>query len=301
MHCGAVLCILGSLTLWRLCLALGNADAAFILHGMAQKSGAQPAVVSGKDGIDSTPGSDAAAEGQMEEEEGAEEQDEVELEDAPEDALEDTEEEAMKRYLERKQQQQRKGAGVGVSPAPQPVLLPVLETLRESGPLNHSTSQPIGTGTLTEEDGGRRHRDEDRHGAGSADDLSPVSRVMRGENLEQVARQVVRARMQQQHQQQQQPYPAAQRAELNAAAHSPLQDYQRPVPPQGAVKVAGALLSVQDDQLEKVRPPAMHATGFLASHIPSCTALSAASGGSEQLATLIEMVSQRLRSRRAAC
>ncbi len=239
---------------------------------MAQKSGAQTAMVSGKDGIDSTPGGDAAADGQMDEEEAAEEQDEVELEDAPEDALEDTEEEAMKRYLERKQQQQWQAAGVAVSPAPQPVLVPVLETLRESGPLNHSASQPTGGGTLAEEDGGRRHGVENRHGAVSADDLSPVSRVMRGESLEQVARQVVRARMQQQHQQQQQPYPTAQHAEAHAASNSPLQDYQRPVPPQGAVKVAGTLLSVQDDQLEKVRPPATHATGFLASHIPLCTA-----------------------------
>ena len=204
-----------------LCAALGNADAAFILHGIAQKGGAQPAVRSGNagggGGIHSTPGGDGTAEGRAEEQEEQKEQEEQEEQEEGEEeereqgeeegnVLEDTEEEAMTRYLQRKLEhkleQQLQGSAVPISrnstispavpitPVPQSVLLPALETLHEassppssfSEPFNHFASHPVGGRTFDDDEGGGRGGG-DRH----EDDLSPVSRVMRGENLELVA------------------------------------------------------------------------------------------------------------------
>jgi hypothetical protein len=172
---------------------------------------------SGGGGIDSTPGGDGTARGRAEEQEEQEKQEEGEEEEREQreegereegDVLEDTEEEAMTRYLqrklERKLEQQLQGSAVPISrnstispavlitPAPQSVLLPALETLHEassppssfSEPFNHFASHPVRGRTFVD-------NDDEGGGGGGGDrhegDLSPVSRVMRGENLELVA------------------------------------------------------------------------------------------------------------------
>jgi len=95
--------------------------------------------------------------------------------------------------------------------------------------------------------GGGRKNNEQAEGVGKEDEeeeeevMSPVSRVMRGESLEEVARQVVRARMQQQLARPQPPQGNAQLPLLQYSQHA-----------EGGVSVAGALLMVRDDALEKV-------------------------------------------------
>ena len=198
--------------LWEQAANHGNADAAFILHGMrVQSSGLSQAF--GDEGVGEGAHALSVA-GQVRQ--GAA---------APASKSEE-EEEALLHYLHRKEQP----------------MLPLPPAKQQGTPDGLCMADDVSAESGAQVAFARDEKQD------AAERLSPVSRVLRGESLEQVARDVVQARMLQD--------PSAHERKLHAqhsrkeprSTHGHLQRLDAGL---GSVLVAGALLAAGDNALEK--------------------------------------------------